>query len=295
VTSTPTPVNSATAEYWQALVLTTGTPTPTPANVQTATPTAVFVLVDAVVSPTPMATPSPTPQSIPAALLGKIIFLSDREGATEEERLRADRLKVTPQAIPQPYVFDPETGQLGRLGDIWPHEVAAARNAWSADTIYETYTQALLWTGGKEVLAIHYYDYIYDVEEIVTRMGAGIVYDSVWSPVNEEIAFVATETGNDEIWIINRDGSDIRQLTRNTWEWDKHPTWSPDGQQIIFYSNRTGNQQLWTMNKDGTEQRLLMEQNPYNDWDPVWIKYLDPPPPLERKPDWRFVKPADEN
>ena len=31
------------------------------------------------------ATPTATPQSIPAELLGKIVFLSDREGATEEE------------------------------------------------------------------------------------------------------------------------------------------------------------------------------------------------------------------
>jgi hypothetical protein len=30
------------------------------------------------------------------------------------------------------------------------------------------------------------------------------------------------------------------------------------------------------MNKDGSEQRLLMESNPYNDWDPVWVKYVDP-------------------
>lgn len=299
VTSTPAPANNATVEYRRASILTTGTPTPMPGNVQTATPTPVAYAVEPLPSPTATATPSPTPQSIPASLLGKIVFVSDREGATEEERLRADKLKVTPQVTPQPYVFDPATGQLQRLTAMWPYEVAIARDGWSADSHYQAYTRQLLWTNingtPTEELAIHYYDYLYNVEHIVTRMGAGIVYDPAWSPVSDEIAFVATESRNDEVWVIKRDGTEVRQLTRNEWEWDKHPSWSPDGQQIVFYSNRTGNNQLWIMNKDGSEQRLLMEWNPFNDTDPVWIKYLDPPPPLERKPDWRFIKPPEES
>jgi TolB protein len=274
--------------------LTTGTPTPTPGNVQTATPTPVYITVEPFTSPTATATPTGIPQPLPPELLGKIIFLSDREGATEEERLRADRRQATPEVTPQPYVFDPATGQLGRLTDIWPYHVAAVRDAWSADSVYEAYTQALLWTE-REKLAIHVYDHQYKVEQQVTEMGAGIVYEPAWSPVSDEIAFVATESGNDEIWLIKRDGTDVRQLTRNTWEWDKHPSWSPDGQQIVFFSNRTGNSQLWIMNKDGSEQRLLMEANPYNDWDPVWIKYIDPAPPLQREPDWRFRKPPEES
>lgn len=308
VTASPTPANSATAGYVRAVALTTGTPTPTPGNVQTATPTPIFITVEPFPSPTTTATPSPTPQTIPEVLLGKIIFLSDREGATEEERARVDMLRqagvveATPQITPQPYVFDPETKQLARLTDMWPYEVAVKRDAWSADATRETYTQELLWTNIRtgygniptEVFAIHYYDHLYKVERIVTEMGAGIVYDPVWSPVNNEIAFVATESGNDEIWVINYDGADARQLTRNEWEWDKHPSWSPDGQEIVFFSNRTGNNQLWIMNKDGQEQRLLMDWTAFNDWNPVWIKYINPAPPLEREPDWRFIKPEEE-
>jgi Tol biopolymer transport system component len=186
---------------------------------------------------------------------------------------------------------------------MWPYEVAATREAWSADRNYETYTRLLLWTNVQdsnenikptEILAIHYYDYRYKVEQVVTKMGAGIAYDPVWSPAGNEIAFVSTESMNDEIWLIRHDGSNARQLTRNEWEWDKHPSWSPDGQQIVFFSNRTGNNQLWIMNKDGSGQRLLLDWNPYNDWNPVWIKYPDPAPRLEREPDWRFRKPSDE-
>lgn len=294
VTPTPTPGNTATVAYLWAVAVTTGTATPTPGNVQTATPTPAYVTVEPFASPTATASPSPTFQALPANLLGKIVFLSDREGATEEERERAGLRQATPQVTPQPYMYDPVTGELGRLTDMWPYQAAVARDGWSADINYQAYAQELLWTGARK-LAIHYYDYTYNVEQIVTEMGAGIVYDPAWSPVGNDIAFVATESGNDEVWLIHYDGTNARQLTRNQWEWDKHPSWSPDGQQIVFYSNRTGANQIWIMNADGSEQRMLMEANPYNDWDPVWIKYPDPPPPLMRQPDWRFIKPPEES
>lgn len=281
VTATPTPMNAATAEALQALAaavaLTTGTPTPIPSNMVTATATPVFEVIIALVTPTPTELPTPTPAAIPSSLLGKILFRSDREGDQPEDQ------GGKPQNV---YVFDPETGQVGKLTNDWSYLASRERNMYSADTVYQTYNKQLLWTNVEqnnrlvptEVLAIHYYDHKYQTEQIVTRMGAGIVYDPVWSPVSNEIAFVATESGNDEIWVINYDGTQARQLTRNTWEWDKSPSWSPDGSQIVFTSNRSGNQQLWIMNADGSEQRPLMEWTPYNDWGPVWVIYPDPPP-----------------
>jgi TolB protein len=94
----------------------------------------------------------------------------------------------------------------------------------------------------------------------------------VFSPRDNRIAFVSAESGNDEIYSINPDGSDMRRLTSNTWEWDKHPSWSSDGSQIVFWSNRdTGRRQLWVMNADGSNPHLLLKST-FNDWDPVWGK-----------------------
>jgi hypothetical protein len=282
VTSTPTPRNEATAQALidlaTAIAITTGTPTPMPLNVTTATPTPVYNRIPFILTPTPGVSVTVTPESMPPALLGKILFRSDREG---EERI---------------YVFDPDTGELGRLTADWPYYMAEERDVFSADTVYRAYTKQLLWTSIEDEeteirhptteVAIHYYDYKYKKEKIVTRMGVGIVYDPAWSPVSNEIAFVANESRNDEIWIINYDGTGVRQLTHNEWEWDKSPSWSPDGKQIVFTSNRTGNLQLWVMNADGSNQRLLMgwdNWTPYNDWAPVWVKYLDPAPPEDKK------------
>ncbi|MDX1520134.1 MAG: DPP IV N-terminal domain-containing protein, partial [Anaerolineae bacterium] len=265
----------------------------------------VFIVVDPIISPTPTATPSATPQPIPASLLGKIVFLSDREGASEQERLRAGLNDTIPRVTPQPYLYDPETGQVGRLTDIWPYDVAAVRDAWSTDTTYETYNQQLRETSVERsagfnktvrvpttIFAIHYYDYEFNVVRQVTSFEAGWAWDPAWSPVGNRIAFVSNVSADDEIWVINHDGSNplrltetneafnAREIGKDTFipELNGHPSWSPDGSQIVFWSNRSGNRQIWIMNADGSDQRILMDWNPYNDWDPVWIKYLDPAP-----------------
>ena len=59
--------------------------------------------------------------------------------------------------------------------------------------------------------------------------------------------------------MVAKDQWPPRQLTRNDWAWDKHPSWSPDGQQIVFESNRDGQHRLWLMNADGSNQRPLTD------------------------------------
>jgi len=265
-TATPTPGNAATAQAWVQLAtvvaFTTGTPTPTPANQVTATATPVFEPVS-LVTPTPTSLPLGA-QSIPAVLRDKILFQSDRE--------EGDKNYV--------YVFDPNTGTLGRLTDTWPYELARQRDELSADSVFRTYNRVPPFSSNG-LLQIYYSDGNTGQEYAVTQMGTGISYDSVWSPIDNRIAFVSTESGNDEIWVVYSDGTGLRQLTKNSWEGDKSPSWSPDGTKIVFQSNRTGNNQLWIMNADGSEQQLLMgwdNWTPFNDWGPVWVKFLDPAP-----------------
>jgi tetratricopeptide (TPR) repeat protein len=99
----------------------------------------------------------------------------------------------------------------------------------------------------------------------------GLDYDPVWSPNNEYIAFVSTTSGNDEIWVMDTEGRNHKQLTFNDWPWDKHPTISPQGDKIAFYSNRTGKRQIFITNPDGSNQ-INISNNEHDDWNPLWLR-----------------------
>ena len=58
------------------------------------------------------------------------------------------------------------------------------------------------------------------------------------------IAFVSTQTGNKEIFIMDWDGHNLMQLTRNG-SINLNPDFSPDGSEIIFTSYKHGNPDLY--------------------------------------------------
>ncbi len=100
---------------------------------------------------------------------------------------------------------------------------------------------------------------------------SAVSYDPVWSPDGSRIAFVSQEKGSDDIWVIYPDGTGARQLTENTWEWDKHPSWSPDSKRIVFWSNRTGVKQIYVMDADGRNVRNISNTE-WDEYDPIWIR-----------------------
>lgn len=280
VTATPIPENAATAAFISAeataAVIAFGTSTPTPVNMviatplPTATPTPVYIVLQGELPPmTPVPVPNKAVQYVPSQLIGKIAFKSDRSG---EERI---------------YVINPDGTGLALLTNCWPYNLAQQADGYSADGRFHVFTKDTIRYRNidspnpdldPEVIradapAIYWYDTFYKVEEQLTYFGAGIAYGGAWSPTREQIVFVSTDTGNDEIWVVNRDGSNLLQLTRDEWSWwDKHPSWSPDGNQIVFWSNRTGHGQIFVMGADGSNLYSLSRTG-FNDWDPVWIKY----------------------
>ena len=64
-----------------------------------------------------------------------------------------------------------------------------------------------------------------------------------------KIIFSSPMSGNREIWSINSDGGNQRQLTGSAAD-DSHPVVSADNS-IFFASNRTGTVQIWRMDIDG--------------------------------------------
>ena len=90
-----------------------------------------------------------------------------------------------------------------------------------------------------------------------------------------QIAFVSNRSGNWDIYVMDVDGGNPRNLTKNRHN-DWHPSWSPDGEQIAFGSNREGNLEIYVMDVDGRNPRNLTkdghgEFNPsesYPSWSP---------------------------
>src|SRR5688572_22512982 len=53
-----------------------------------------------------------------------------------------------------------------------------------------------------------------------------------WSPDGKSIAFQSNRDGPYHIYVMNTDGSNLRQLTSGDDNDDRHPNWSPDGKTI---------------------------------------------------------------
>lgn len=71
------------------------------------------------------------------------------------------------------------------------------------------------------------------------------------------IAFFSRRDGNDEIYTINGDGTELRRLTYHPAS-DVNPLWLPDGR-IVFDSDRSGSWDAYVMNPDGSGVRPVTE------------------------------------
>jgi Tol biopolymer transport system component len=101
-----------------------------------------------------------------------------------------------------------------------------------------------------------------------------------WSPDGVRIAFTRGPEGKAEIYVVNADGSGLKQLThssgkrkRTPSDYSVNPSWSPDGETIAFngqraYSAGSGDQ-TFLIHADGTgERQLTRAQAP--EWVPAW-------------------------
>lgn len=78
-----------------------------------------------------------------------------------------------------------------------------------------------------------------------------------WSPDGTRITFQTDRDGNNEIYTMKSDGTDLRRLTSNATNVpgteidesdDSEPAYSPDGKAIVFQSARSGDYEVYTMN-----------------------------------------------
>lgn len=97
---------------------------------------------------------------------------------------------------------------------------------------------------------------------------------AAWSPDGRQIAFYSDRAGNSDLYLINQDGSGLRQITTNKAP-DSEPSWSPDGTTLVFLSTRTTHTELWMTSLTG------MSPGPLATWQVTFDKTQ------KGAPDWQ--------
>lgn len=181
---------------------------------------------------------------------GKIAFTCHRSGVTELGVLDASGMLQKTLKIPESLSisdlgWSPDGRRLAFTATDRPGEVGSYRIYVTEVTYSEEGVTRLLT----------------DKDDFFTRLLADKGdSDPEWSPDGRRIVFMSKRDGNPEIYVMNADGSEQRNLT-NDRHVDTRPHWSPDGQSIGFASSRNGNGQIYKMAADGSGLVNLTKSN----------------------------------
>ena len=181
-----------------------------------------------------------------------IFFISDRGGSNDVWWLPVDiRGNPTGQAKPLTAGVGVGAIALSKDGTKLAYTKAVERsNIWSIPIVSDrmiTITEAMPLTAEN-----HYIETL------------SISPDGQW------LAFDSNRRGNMDIWIMRKDGSELRQLTtHHAHDWT--PRWSPDGKKILFHSLRSGNRDLFIIPVSGGAIRQVTDhpaEDIAGDWSP---------------------------
>ena len=112
---------------------------------------------------------------------------------------------------------------------------------------------------------------------------------STFSPDGKRIVFRSSRKGNMNLYLMDADGTNVRQLTNGPWR-DNFPVFSPDGKAIAFSSdrdgpkdvrgNRTFDNYILQLNPDGTPGTVQQittdpgqDSHPYFSPDGNWVSF----------------------
>jgi imidazolonepropionase-like amidohydrolase/Tol biopolymer transport system component len=122
---------------------------------------------------------------------------------------------------------------------------------------------------GKEVA----FDLLGDLYTVPITGGEAkaLTHDVAWqmqprySPDGKTIAFTSDQGGGDNLWIMNRDGSNPRAVTKESFRLLNSPAWSPDGEYIVgrkhFTAQRSlGAGEMWLYHRTGGDGLQLTKK-----------------------------------
>ncbi len=213
-----------------------------------ATPTSdLSATLNALPSPTATFIPVPTSSPTPAGPTGKIAYVC---------QVAHDQICLMNADGSQKRRLTTEDGIRHFYPSLAPDGKSVVYSAYREDNVYEIYEMIL--DDGQ-------------VTPLTDRLG--VLTAPEISPDGRLIVFTRWTPDSDAhaIWVMERDGSDPRQVfgPPQGEGWD--PTWSPDGTQILFASDMDGFVQLYVIGLDGSGLRKVTQMNGLrgrSDWSP---------------------------
>jgi len=106
---------------------------------------------------------------------------------------------------------------------------------------------------------------------ILSGSNGNAEWTPAWSPDGHQIAFASDRDGNVDVFVMQADGTQVKQLTHDPFaelyylrsSYDGQPAWSPAGDQIVFISGRDNgmmtyvNACVYRMQADGSQPKQL--------------------------------------
>ena len=107
----------------------------------------------------------------------------------------------------------------------------------------------------------------------LTKLTNGQAYhaECSYAPDGSEILYACNETGSMQLYIMDADGANPRQITFKEGCYNGGPFFSPDGSRIIFRADREKAHylQIYMIDKDGSNEVRLTDNDAVN-WAPYW-------------------------
>ncbi len=98
-------------------------------------------------------------------------------------------------------------------------------------------------------------------------ISSGVSWDMQprFSPDGQWIAFTSDRAGGDNIWIMKRDGTEPKQVSKESFRLVNSPAWSPDGEWIAGHKHFTaerslGSGEIWLWHRSGGDGLQMTEK-----------------------------------
>ncbi len=181
------------------------------------------------------------------------------------------------------YTYDLNTGIIDKVIVVIAEDLASGRNELK-DASKSIISYAVAPDGKRVVFGARGDVYTVPVKSGITRNltgSCGVNDRNVeWSPDGKYISYISDLTGEDEIYLINQDGTgEPEQITDDGDTYKYNPIWSPDGKMLLWADKKLRLQYVDVESGKVTqvEQAGSWEMRNYN-WSPDsrWITYTLP-------------------